>query len=421
MKESQAIASLLERRLGLAHGSVGEQTISSAIQQRMAVRKITSVPSYSTCVMSDEAELTCLIESVVVHETSFFRYPDSFRHFATWASERKTKLGFPRALRVLSIPSSTGEEPYSLAMTLLGAGIPPEGMKILGVDISRNAVATARTAVYGDFSFRDVPDTIRSQYFTKTPKGFHVNANVRQPVTFQVANILEPSFLTIEQPFDAIFCRNLFIYLTEDARKIALGNLDRLLAPDGLLYAGHAESFRTPDGKFTPFGPPHAFAFVRTTAAPPALTTTPLPVGTKNEPFTFSSPAFVSAIPSLPKLATTPAPVAEPLVKQSDLLLRKAHDCADAGKFAEAEQHCQTYLLSHAPSAEVYSILGVIRHGQGKSDDAERNFQQALYLNPKHYDSLVHMVALSEQRRDAVAAANYKRRAAAALKEEGKP
>ena len=101
---------------------------------------------------SDEQQ--ALIEAVIVPETWFFRYPESFATLAKLASKRLAAINNMRALRILSLPCSTGEEPYSIAMALLDAGLKPHQFKVDGMDVSPLSVEKARRALYGKNSFR---------------------------------------------------------------------------------------------------------------------------------------------------------------------------------------------------------------------------------------------------------------------------
>jgi len=267
--------------------------------------------------------------------------------------------------------------------------------------------------VYGPLAFRGGGADLRDRYFERTAAGFVVRGEVRRAVTFRVGNLLDPGFLADEPPFDVVFCRNLFIYLTPDARRRAAATLDRLLAPGGVVYAGHAEPLGLIDARFRPIGPPQSFAFARVGSetatanpvprfAPVVISIPPAGAGGKGESL---------AQPDPPRpVKREPEPVPSP--PPASPLLALARAAADRGDPAGAIGLGERAIREGGPTADVFALLGLAHTMVGDSSAAEAAFTRALYLDPGHYDSLVHMMVLAENRGDAVAAANYRRRAA---------
>ena len=145
-------------------------------------------------------------------------------------------------MRALSVPCSTGEEPYSIAMTLLDAGLSSEKFQIDAIDISAHLLDIARLGMFGSNSFRGSELKFRNQYFQKTDAGFRLCDRVRQCVKFEQGNVLEERFRFGSEPYDFIFCRNLLIYFYNEAQGQALKSLRQLLTADGLLFVGSAET-----------------------------------------------------------------------------------------------------------------------------------------------------------------------------------
>jgi chemotaxis protein methyltransferase WspC len=247
------------------------------------------------------------------------------------------------------------------------------------------------------------------------------------------------------------------------ARERALAHLHRLLRPDGRLYLGHAESgvastarldipddrfpfaFRFPDranrpemneplspltvsrsGEFFKFPfQPMVTEPSRPVAAPPSADPSPIvpaspPAIAKPERATAKSAPRPPARrrPSNNKRPVPAAPVddrRQPHSSDVDLLTR-ARDAANAGRLDEAAQHCQRLLNESSPLADAYCLLGIIRQAQGDVAAAEPFFQKAVYLDPSHHESLVHLSLLSQRKGDSQAAANFRRRADRAAK-----
>lgn len=192
-----------------------------------------------------------LIEAITTNETSFFRDGHPFETLRSqilpWLVERKAagrKLG-----RIWAAASSTGQEPYSMAMTLLdflgeqgrAAGVFESDFSILATDISARVLEVARQARYSDREVqRGVPADVRERYFRREGDGWVVCERVRRLVTFRRLNLVQP--LVGLGHFDVIFCRNVLIYFDDDTRRQIASRLHHLLSPGGLLVLGSVEN-----------------------------------------------------------------------------------------------------------------------------------------------------------------------------------
>jgi chemotaxis protein methyltransferase WspC len=185
--------------------------------------------------------LQALIETVVVPETWFYRDADAFKALARLAHERLAERGNALPLRVLSLPCSTGEEPYTIAMTLLDSGIDAAQLRIDAMDISDRSLAVAQRAVYGRNSFRGNAFPFRDAHFTRTEDGWRLAPRVVDAVRFSRANLmqLDASSLGV---YDFVFCRNVLIYFDREAQQKALQALNSVLAENGTLFVGPAET-----------------------------------------------------------------------------------------------------------------------------------------------------------------------------------
>src|SRR5262249_6466361 len=155
-----------------------------------------------------------LLEDFLVPETWFFR---AGAHLALLVEHVRGYVQRGRGCRLLSVPCSTGEEPYSLALALDEAGLFGAPWTLLAVDLSARSLAGARGGVYYELSFRQTPAAIRERYFRPREHGWELERRVRERVEFRQGNLVDPGFLAGEAPFDLIVCRNLFIYLHPEA------------------------------------------------------------------------------------------------------------------------------------------------------------------------------------------------------------
>ena len=231
---------------------------------------------YLMRVQASPAEMQLLIESVVVPETWFFRYPESQQAMAQLACERLFGAGAAdeRVLRVLSLPCSSGEEPYSIAMALLDAGVPASRFQIDALDISERVVQFARRGLYGRNSFRGDALDYRDRYFTETGDGHQLSAQVMERVRFQSGNLFDAGLLAHAPAYDFVFCRNLLIYFDQATQERAVQVLRRHTREDGVLFVGPAETSLLTARRLPPVAMPHCFAFL---ARPRPMRRRPLP------------------------------------------------------------------------------------------------------------------------------------------------
>ncbi|ANB74472.1 chemotaxis protein CheR [Paraburkholderia phytofirmans OLGA172] len=237
---------LLHRTIGLDAASLGHNAIERAIDQRAAAwcangHAGATLADYWDAAQASPAIVQALVETVVVPETWFYRDADAFRALARLAHERLDERGTALPLRILSLPCSTGEEPYTIAMTLLDAGIGAAHMRIDAMDISERSLAVAQRAVYSRNSFRGNAFPFRDAHFTRTEDGWRLAPRIVDAVRFSRANLMQLD-ATALGVYDFVFCRNVLIYFGRDAQQAALHALNDVLAENGTLFVGPAET-----------------------------------------------------------------------------------------------------------------------------------------------------------------------------------
>ena len=234
------IERLLRAETGLDAALIGSAVLDRIVRRRLKLLGLSGLPEFLRRLENSPAELKELIESVVVKETWFFRDREPFHAFARiareWLAQHPTGT-----LRALSLPCATGEEPYSMVMALLDAQVPPNRFEIDAADISTDALARAREAVYRKNSFRGADLSFRNRYFQSTHAGYTLHPQVRERVRFHHANLLGEAFTHRQSLYDIVFCRNLLIYFDRAAQAKALTQLAGLLTPHGWLFVGPAE------------------------------------------------------------------------------------------------------------------------------------------------------------------------------------
>lgn len=404
------IEQLLKQTMGLNSASIGSSAIARAVQQRMRELVITSTDDYLRRLQSGSVELQQLIEDVIVAETWFFRDRNPFTALARYAKESWPPRGRFGPLRVLSVPCSTGEEPYTIAMTLLDAGFEPSAFSIDAVDISEPNLRRAKIGLYRENSFRGDDLSFRTRHFLKSEQGYQLQPQVRSLVTFHHANLLAPGFFSAHEPYDVVFCRNLLIYFDRDTQAQALKVLERLLQPEGLLFLGHAEAGVLAGQQFSPLDHARSFAFMRganqRAAKAESDTLFQLPARRR----TATKP--VAPLPGARPFADVVQPVSAPeSAARPQLNLVAATQLANEGHLVEAAKLCEEYLREQGPDAQAFYLLALVREAVGESSEAEALLRKSLYLDPNHYESLTHLALILEQRGDLANAALTQQRA----------
>jgi chemotaxis protein methyltransferase WspC len=400
--------SLLKQAMGLDAASIGSSAIERAVQMRMLACELNDTLAYLELVRASTTELQALIEAVVVPETWFFRDREAFAALARMAFEEWLRTNTGSVMRLLSLPCSSGEEPYSMAMALLDAGFPASLFKIDAVDISARVLTHAKRAVYGKNSFRGDHLDFRDRYFEATTHGHRLSDAVRQQVNFHQANLFSPNFLPGAEIYDIIFCRNLLIYFDRATQDNAVHVLQRLLKAKGILFVGPSETGLILSHDFISAKVPLAFAFRKIDATVPATPRAPAPV-VRPAARPVMSPPNIQA-PAASKLppqkhvvpnqvvrsGTPPTPVAK-----LDGGVEEAAALADQGRLAEAAKSCEEHMRKQGPSPQAFYLLGLIRDASGNALEAMQYYRKALYLDPNHQDSLAQLAFLLEKQGDA--------------------
>lgn len=253
------LRSIIYEKSGIALHDGKEALVSARIRKRMRVLGIQDYREYLRRVSDDEdgTETVGLIDAISTNVTSFFREPAHFeflgRKMTDWLDAGQTRFRF------WSAACSSGEEPYSIAMTLLeavnGRGV---DLRILATDISTQALAKCTRGMYDDQRMMPVPALWRNKYFDRLKDddgvSYVVNGTLATPILFRWFNLTAVPY-PMSGPMDAIFCRNVLIYFDQATRKRLLDEMYRLLKKGGYLMVGHAESLTGMISAFKPLRP----------------------------------------------------------------------------------------------------------------------------------------------------------------------
>ncbi len=319
-----------------------------------------------------------------------------------------------------------------MAITLAELGLAPGRFTIDAVDISARHLAAAGRGVYRPLSLRGIDPDLCRRHFHATRAGgaptYTLDPSIRGQVRFHRGNLLDPGLLEGQAPYDVIFCRNVLIYFDAASRRRALDTLDRLLAPAGLLFVGHAERQAVDDPRFEPYGASDGFALRRAGTGPTPPSPRPSPRRGEGENRPPLAPGQGDGVRARDRAIVAPQgphgdrPLPPPVLPESSaVLLAEAVALADRGLLDEAAGHCERAIARFGPGAPALFLLGMVRQAGGRLDEAEACFRKVIYLDPAHDEALLALALLAGRRGDSAAAAGYQRRAARARARKGTP
>jgi len=222
-------------------------SVERRLRDRLSILGIETFAEYVRTLRADplaRAELEEAVDVLTTNETYFFREDYQLRAFREEIIPLLARQAAPRRrLAVWSAGCSTGEEVYSIATILLEATeLAGWDLRVYGSDISKRCLAHARRGFYGPSSFRATPAEARRRWFVERGDGFMVQERVRQLCHFGHLNLLDAERATVVGRVDAIFCRNVMIYLDSRARRRVIDLFHERLYPGGVLLLGHSES-----------------------------------------------------------------------------------------------------------------------------------------------------------------------------------
>jgi len=240
----ERVRKLIHQHAGISLSPVKQDMVYSRLARRLRATGMSSFAAYLDALERNGGdEWERFVNSLTTNLTSFFREPHHFPIFA----EHLRKIGNKRPVRVWCSAASTGEEPYSIAITVAETfGADVSHISIVASDLDTNVLATAEKGVYPvDRVEKLSPERLRRFFLrgTGSQEGFvSVRPELKRMITFQRINLLDANY-SVKGPLDVIFCRNVMIYFDKPTQYKILSRFAPMLQPDGLMFAGHSESF----------------------------------------------------------------------------------------------------------------------------------------------------------------------------------
>ena len=369
----------VQRHSGIFLEAERAEALRVSLLTRAARTECKTLDEYFGILTGDDAEFKELLNLITINETSFFRFPAQFEALARTVVPEvlACKPGPTGVLRVWSAGCSSGEEPYSIAMRLLDAGVVGLGFtpEVVGTDVSTEALDRARCGVYPARSLIGVPEGMRSRYFEKVEEGYRVTDVVRDVVELSYHNLVkEPYPIPLSGNFDVIFCRNVTIYFRLESTRRIMRRFFESLNPGGYLFVGHSETLASVSDEFEPVEIDGVFLYRKPNPPQAAgsgrsVVRRPLRAKRREEQQRDASPEHASPQPAAVERAL-------------ETHLRIAHAHADAGDFVAAIASCRRALNVNPLSASARYILGVIYQRLDDPLRAAEEFKRAVCVNP---------------------------------------
>lgn len=252
--ELEEISALIEQRSAILFDSSRERFFSTRVREHLEEKGLANGTELLLLVRASSIEYESFLERLLTQETSFFRYPAVYEALEKKILPEMQDRKFwesPRTLRIWSAGCSTGEEPYSIAVTLCESlkFVEAWEIEILATDISRRALRHAERGVYSKRSLQNVSLGQVDAYFTSSKHGYQVRPRIRRMISFAQMNLIEPVYVG---KFDCIFCMNVLMYFSDERRLAILRRYYEALEPGGYFLLGHAETLSNVPMKFEP-------------------------------------------------------------------------------------------------------------------------------------------------------------------------
>jgi chemotaxis protein methyltransferase CheR len=256
-EEFRRLCEFLYRRTGMIFTETKRYYVERRVVERMSATRSASFTHYFARLRADaQAEIEKIINAFTVNETYFYREDHQLRCLTSDLLPRRIKdKKQGDALRIWSVPCSTGEEPYSIALWLLENWplVDEYEIEIIGSDIDTDVLRMAAEGIYGTRALMRLSSEIIARYFSEiAQEKWQILDDLRGSVRFSQVNIVEPEQTRLFGRFDVIFCRNVLIYFDDVSRRIAAENLYENLHPGGFICLGHTESMSRISSLFEP-------------------------------------------------------------------------------------------------------------------------------------------------------------------------
>jgi len=247
------IRDLVYKKSGIYIQDTKKYLIENRLQKRLQEKNLRTFEDYLYLLKYDtSSEQVHLFNLITTRETSFFREPMLLDAFRNNLLPEVVSASNGRSVKIWSAGCSTGEEPYTLAIYLLEQSGGRTRAQILASDLSRDAITSAKRAIYGDYALRNTSPAFLKKYFVKASGGYTLAPQVKQLVRFEEMNLLDDRKMRAVRGMDFVFCRNVMIYFDTAVKQKVASYFYDALNPGGYFFVGASESLHSVSRAFKP-------------------------------------------------------------------------------------------------------------------------------------------------------------------------
>lgn len=394
MTETQkSIINIIIEEMGLEPESLGDMLLKTSIRSLLNKTGHISEEDLLLELNRNPNTIKELIEEVKVPETWFLRDKEAFNYLEKFTKEAIiNKKNLP--LRILSAPCSTGEEAYSIAITMKNAGLTHDDFNIIAVDISDVNLSKASKGVYTKSSLRALESETIEKYFIKNDFRYQVVQHIKNSnIDFRNLNLIKDFYKFSNKEFDVIFFKNLLIYLNESSRQYILSNIKRVLKDDGVLFVGVSELNYFIRNGFETINHNLSFACRLKKHSNPSIQDNRKLI-IKRE---------ISKKNNLEQLKNKNNTISEkvtasPIIDNNKVYnSEKIKKMMDLGKYNEVEIEIDFYIKENINNYEIYFNKGLIKYVEQNYSLAKEYFLKSLYLEPNNYDTLIYLSLIEKE------------------------
>ncbi len=382
--------------------------LERGLKNRMTALRITRFADYFDFLNKNREkrlELQKLLQFLTVGETFFFRYHPHFSVLASRITSLKEKHAEHSPLRFWSAGCATGEEPYSIAMTIMES-LPDwkkRNIRIFATDINNLALKSAREGVYSSWKMRVTEKKYLDKYFKKIGESYVVRDEVKSLVEFSHVNLQEAVVDSSSLPkgFDAIFCRNVMIYFTTSTTKKVVETFNTLLKPGGALFLGHAETLAHISSEFDRHLHEGGFYYLKKIESPPAKTDT----ASELKPVNRNQDIKLASAPLPGKVSSPALPAPTDITVEIEKLFRQGTTLIEQEKFREAENPLRQILALEPQHTGAILAESLIQANNGHIKNALQTCNRVLVINdlvPEAYYLRGLLYEMTDREEDAV-------------------
>ncbi|GDY06328.1 chemotaxis protein CheR [Phycisphaerae bacterium] len=378
------IARFLTERASLAPGLLDGPAFASAVRGRMSQLAMTDIAKYAAVVEQNENEMECLASEVAVPETWFFRYPASFEFLRAQLANRKNQQ--QEKLVCASLGCATGVEAWCIASCALSVGWAKENVIVHAIDRSPLAITSAREGRIPGGSLRSTLPEWAEPWIRAESSSVIISREVLECVRFQQEDLLLAKDL-FSQPIDALFCRNVMIYLDPAARILLRDRIVNWTANDGIVFLGHADGLER-GAVLESAGPTSAFAWRRSVA------TTVTDTKGKTRPRIMRPNAIAPIAPKVSTASRANPVQPKPLSKAT--VAQRVQPMLAAREFSHAQRLVEDALKVTPANIELLELLAGIFCSKNELQLASQTYARVVYLEPHHGPALLALAELSD-------------------------